>query len=211
MRIRRFFGLVLMLLGISVAASTNYVVAWRDSVSMDAAPQSSKQTFNTAPLGFAQQVGRQHATTPTKLPVVVDGRTRPELIPDWLAYHQLITASAIPTSASPQQINLRDARLKSMGFSQQDRDAYIAALSNVREELDQVAADQEMWTVDTPTAIAMRKALRGRRDQILEDTRVRLQTSLTSDGTIRLNSFVQNQWKRGLVVYGSMPLRPTAR
>jgi hypothetical protein len=212
MRVRLPAVITLVLAVCGIAQSTHLAGNARATSSTIAiAPQKSDASVRLNRKLLRAQSGIARSRSVRSLPIAVDGKKTPELIPDWLAYQQLIMVSATPTPASAEQIRVSEARLNAVGFSQQDHDAYIAALVNVREELEQVAADQRMWMVDTPTARAMHKVLRDRRDQILEDARIRLQTSFTPDGRSRLNSFVQNQ-KRRITVYGSLPqLQAAAR
>jgi hypothetical protein len=208
MRVRLPAVITIALALCAIVQSTHLPANTRVTASTVAiAPQKNDASVRHSPTVLnAQNVITRNRNTRSTLPVTVDGGKTPELIPDWLAYHQFIRASAMPTTPSAKQSNRNEARFDAIGFSQIDRNGYVAALANVREELDQVAADQEnVGRVDTPTARAMRKVLRGRKDQILEDARLRLQTALTFDGWVRLNGYVQNQVKTRLIVYGSMP------
>jgi hypothetical protein len=138
------------------------------------------------------------------MPLAVDGGKTPDMVPDRIAYYHFIMATAIPANALPAHVARRDLLLDPVGFSKDDRDSFITALSGVREQLERIAQHRTAWVTDTPTARAALEALKGEEDQILDNTRLRLQNSFSSDGQNRLDAHVRRHVKRLIKIYGQV-------
>jgi hypothetical protein len=136
--------------------------------------------------------------------MVVDGSKTPENVSDRLAYYHFIMATAIPTNASPEQISRREALLNPVGFSKDDHDSFVAALTQVRDDLDQVTQDRKQYSTDTVTSRAALATLKQHEDQILENARIRLQTAFSSEGVTRLNAHLRDNVKRNIKIYGAL-------
>lgn len=74
----------------------------------------------------AQQDHSQHVA---QLPILVDGKKTPELIPDELAYTHFILTVAEHTSPTPEEVRRRDSRVLPIRLSKQDSDSLVNALS----------------------------------------------------------------------------------
>jgi len=151
----------------------------------------------------------QHAPHPTTLPIVVNGAEAPDNIPDHLAYAHFIIALSQPDSPSAEQANLRDAMLKPLQLSHEDKGALIAALRGVHAQLAFVAREVERLSYSSPESpersAGRLNDLRLRRTWILGGAQARLTANLNSDGLVRLDDYIKAQVKPRIIIYGDAP------
>ena len=157
----------------------------------------------------ARAIGHQHfregagleipGSQPSGAPLVADGRTDANVIPDFVAYRHFVMAVAIPREAPTwAERSRRNHYLNSVRLSLSDRMAVVEAVANVREELK--AADEMIK--NGPSAAAAASA---RRETALNGAGERLRLLLSADGQARVDSFVNTKIKPRVRIYGSMP------
>jgi hypothetical protein len=152
--------------------------------------------FISAPFASSQEHHRHDLST------VIDGRTNPELIPDELAYEHFILAISERQAASELEVRRREAFLRPLGLSSEDRNHVIFALTGVREALDAVEAKRQSLSAGTDPDVSRRLIeLKAERNTILKDARNRLH--LSSDGKARFDNYVKKEVKRRIVVLGA--------
>jgi hypothetical protein len=142
--------------------------------------------------------------------VAVNGTKTPERIPDYLAYWHFIMAAAVRQNASPEEFARRRALLSRIGFSQRDADSFVAALSNVREELDSLDEATTGLAAESANSWHQLDNLRAQRHQVLDNAKSRLRNALTLDGWLILDAYVRDHVKRRIVIYGAPPERQDA-
>jgi hypothetical protein len=141
----------------------------------------------------------------TPLPLVIDGDKTPDLIPDELAYRHFIAATAVAANATPNDLARREFMLTRAGLSKEERRVFVAAVTNVREDLDQL--DQER-RLNTRVALD-RDALQGlkqRRNQVFADAHERLQCTLDKGTMARIDAHVREHVKKRIRIFGQAPL-----
>jgi hypothetical protein len=142
------------------------------------------------------------------LRVIVDGSKTPDQISDDLAYRHFILAIAEHQNPSKEEFQRREARLRPIGFSKQERDTCVFALAGVREELDAIDAARNQIAptfASSDAGVQARLAtLKSQEDSIIANARSRLRLSL-GDGQARLDIYVRNRVKRQIVILGLAP------
>jgi hypothetical protein len=144
---------------------------------------------------------------PGELPVVVDGRTTPDAIPDGVAYRHFISTTSIPKTASAEQLLRRTLRLRSVGLSVDDQRSYIEAIRPLRDDLDRIAvrraqaASARRGNVLTTAAASLPQE----EEMAFEQARARLDAALSHEGRERLDAFIRGRVKRHIKIYGSLP------
>jgi len=144
----------------------------------------------------------QHSAHPSTLPIIANGATDPASIPDHLAYAHFLIAIAEPDAPTATQVARRRSLLAPIGLAAEDEASLITALNGLRAKLDfnaaqthQLSAEPERWR---DRLIDLRLA----RSRMLEDARAHVAGSLGTDGVARLKTYIQNQVKRNIVIYG---------
>jgi hypothetical protein len=205
MRIRHCLLLLTLSLPL-MALSTEWAKTPSAGTALDHGGHSAHASVTRRAANTAKPSGTSTGQIVTaSLPVAVDGAQRPDLIPDSVAYYHFIMAAAVPSNPSTAHVSRRERILAHVGLSQGDHDAFLNALTNVREELDRIEADRKQWSFDTPSSRAALTVLKHQQTQVLDGARTRIQNALTSDGMTRLDSHVQQQVKRSIVIYGEAP------
>jgi hypothetical protein len=136
-------------------------------------------------------------TRPAALPIIVDGGTTPEAIPDELAYHHFIMAIAIPDNPSLVEVSRRNGLLDAVGLSKSDNASLIGALAHVREGLNTVSAMRAQSPID-PAALKLKE------DGIILTARERIWASVTADGFERLTNHIRGHVKTRIKIYGDV-------
>lgn len=169
----------------------------------------NRRTVSSRPaLRFSSGSFRQSATpsnssnteTGVSLPIAVDGLLHPEQVPDHVAYRHFISVTAVGTTAPRADIHRRESILGRVGLSDADRQSYLASIANVRDEL--VSTDQSMRTVHHDVAAA--EELRQQRASILDNAKMRVMSSLSSDGIQRLETHIRERVKRQIRIHGQV-------
>jgi hypothetical protein len=206
----------ILLTGLTLlAASTGVVVRTEQTAATSQSVRPGEHahlTHAVSPQASGPRSGVQLAVAgqgvTTTLPVVVDGAKDPQSIPDALAYRHFIRAlaesarSANPTSL---QVARRQALLARVGLSSDDRAAFIGALSGVDGQLAQVARARKQYSreaISAGTAREPLQTLRLQEGEILDATRGRLEGALSGEGVRRLQTHIQEQVKKRIVIYG---------
>jgi len=145
-------------------------------------------SFNGQSANTAQVNHTAHDPT---LPMAVDGAQTPDVIPDDLAYRHFIMAAAENQNASVEEISRRDALLSRVGLSKEDHDYFIIALTNLREQLDEIDRARTELATGSSTSESALDQLRLQQNQILDDARIRLLNSLSLEGATRLGMHIR--------------------
>lgn len=145
-----------------------------------------------------------------QLPLTVDGAVTPELISDDLAFHHFLMAIAVADNATPDSpaVLRRDTLLARAGLVGTDRQSVANATSGLREELDQIALQQQQIRSSTPNADAVALGLKTAQDTALRTARERVMAALGSDSMSRLNSHIRLHTKKHIRIYGHSPAAP---
>jgi len=130
-----------------------------------------------------------------QLPIVVDGRKTPELVPDDVAYGHLIISLAEHSNPTVEEIRGRESRILQIGLSAQDAQALVNALTGVREQLDGIDAIR--------IRLGNSPKLRSQWESIIKDARDHMRTALSADGSLRLDMFVRKHVKPLITIFGS--------
>ncbi len=105
-----------------------------------------------------------------------------------------------------EEIDHRHAVLARIHLSNMaDYDSFVSAVSGLRGQLDAIYQEREGTRMDAPDALSRLDALKNRHNQLLDQVRERLRTSLSFEGFVLLDSYVRDQVKRGIVIYGERP------
>lgn len=145
--------------------------------------------------GQPQEGAQQQAA----LPLLVDGAQHPELISDEVAYRHFLSVTAVTAAASAKEMSRRDVFLGQVGLSPADHEAYVIALSGVREEL--TSLDQQMLLAHGDASVLPQ--LRLRRGQVLDDATARILAALSPDGQARLKQHINRHVKQHIRIYGN--------
>jgi hypothetical protein len=121
--------------------------------------------------------------------IVVDGATRPDLIPDDLAARHFLAALATPGRPSTADLKRIDLVVSAIGLSAKDRVAFEEALRGLS---DNVAAAERATGPGTP---------RSRRTEVLDSVRAELCDRLSSIGHDQFERFVQSRVKSRIKIY----------
>lgn len=149
-----------------------------------------------AAFGGSPASAQRFTTGQTSLPLALDGRTNSEGVPDRIAYYHFIMSAA--ERSSPTTMDLaRRARLSRIGLSPADAERLTKALRGVRDELEAVAASRRR-------AGANMRALRTQEELVLREARGAIDFGLSADGAFRLASFIDEQVKPNIKIYGSV-------
>jgi hypothetical protein len=178
------------------AARTNVTFAAVVSDQPDSALRAGR-------IAMAQQGGLSQG--PNTSLAVIDGAKDPELVPDELAYHRLLAATALSDQQSPEQKVFIRARIARIGLSKADTASYELTLSRLRlrEQLDQIAREMKSLAaaLDGPQSYVAKDALRKLRDHQLStmrDAAVIVRNALTRDGAYILDAHVREEAKAQL-------------
>jgi hypothetical protein len=180
-------------------------------ISVGAATGSRAVNAPDNPIGgtessFVGQGQVRTAETPGPgLRVAVNGAERPDLVPDSLAYYHFIMATALSQSPSPDELARRSRELDGVGLSRLDSDALITALSNVREQLDEVEVARQALSPGTQDSSSTSELLKAREVSIFENAIARIRNVLSEDGQRRLEYRIREFVKRNIVIYGEPP------
>src|SRR5216684_2152087 len=131
----------------------------------------------------------------------IDGATNPELIPDSTAYRLFFVVVGLGNSPSDQdrirqatniaKIRLNDADVKTLTAAVNDfKASYDAAIQTHNSTADTLQKNGQVPDVS---------AFLAQRDVLVEATRNKLSSSLTADGSSRLNAYIQAE-KHGMKI-----------
>lgn len=158
-----------------------------------------------APIMLAAAAQSPSPSSPHLLTVHVDGSRTPDRIPDDLAYEHFILAVSEHQSPSPIESRRREAQLNPIGLSSADHDAFLFALSGVREELDaiQTARDAVSLTPGDSAAEARLKSLLTDQKQLIARSRAGLKGAISVDGQAKLDVYIRSHVKKHIVLLGN--------
>ena len=150
--------------------------------------------FTVAPgVAVAQHEG--HSAETKQLPVVVDGKKNPELISDDLAWNHFLMVVSEHRNASAEDIRRRQARIAALGLGDSDAASFVQALSGLKEEIDDIDS--------TRIRNGGSEGLQSRWNNAMANARRRVREALSIDGQMRLDAFIRQRVKPGIVIYGS--------
>src|SRR5262245_38830876 len=142
-------GLTVSLLGLSTGVGGSALRKGRESVG---ARRYTSSSVGVSPVGSVVNAGVRTATRQGgKLPLLVDGAQTPDLVPDDVAYRHFILLTAVSATATANDVARRDAFLARVGLSPADRTAYLGTLSQVKDQLADIEAQQRSDTADEAT------------------------------------------------------------
>jgi hypothetical protein len=187
-----------------ISASTAYVTASRSAAPSTAGGQFYKRTSTATPLAQNPHAAHQGGAA-QELPLVVDGNTAPEQIPDWIAFRHFMLIVAPSSNATSDARARADAHLDTVGLSPRDRAALLGAVSGTRAKLDDIGVRRRHLDGDTsPRADGARQALRAEEKTTFDDTHKRIRRAMSLEGGTRLSMHL-NRMKKNIVIRGSMP------
>jgi hypothetical protein len=136
------------------------------------------------------------------LPIVVDGSVTPEKISDNLAYyHFILAASPATDTEKADDTESRHALLQQVGLNMLDEAAFGSYLKGVKAELVQIAeAKRQANESGRPEDVTF---FRERERELVAAARAGLQQTLSPDGATALDTYVINEVKRHIVIYGA--------
>jgi len=143
----------------------------------------------------------QNMATPLPLPILIDGKVHPELIPDDLAYKHFIMSVAIRGDAGDTDIKRRDSITKGLTLSPADQTSLIKALNGVKEKLDDF--ERQRRTAD-PTSQTLEQTLvyvNQQQDAELLAAKNRLLLGVSVPGIELIQAFIRSNVKPNIVVY----------
>jgi hypothetical protein len=207
---------------VATSALCMWVLLWplfasRTNVTFAAVvPDQRDSASSTGRIAMAQQGGlSQGPNTPLG---VIDGAKDSELVPDELAYHSLLAATALSDLQSPEQRAFIRARIARIGFSKADADSYELALIGLRlrDQLDQIAREMKSLAaaLDGPQSYVAKDALLKLRDHQLStmrDAAVIVRNALTRDGAYILDAHVREEAKAQLKLLSPGRMNSPAR
>jgi hypothetical protein len=166
---------------------------------------TSKVELRTMPPAGAQARGTSVSTL--EIPLAVDGKVNPDAIPDAVAYRHFMSASAVPSEATPEQLRRRTAFLKRVRLSESDEAGYIQATQFVRDDIDRIQAQRVQFrgSLATATTEAALRSLQAEEASVFQQARNRLAIELSAEGAQRLHEYIRNQVKPRIRIHGSLP------
>lgn len=136
-------------------------------------------------------------------PGTIDGAKNPEKIPDDVAYELLFLAVAEPENATQEQMGRAESKIEAAGLNEDDRDAFLNALTQFRKGVDQIDAQLVEINKRSPLTPApspdgqLVGQLQSQRRQLVADTISLLGASLSPEGLAKLHEHLQRE-KRGM-------------
>jgi hypothetical protein len=142
-----------------------------------------------------QAASHNHASEQT-LPVIANGATNPNTIPDAAAYQNFVILAGYHRSPLPYESARRLYLLDQLRLTPADQRAFSSALDGVPEEIDNL-----QWSDDGPLADA--SSMQERLTQILDSAITRLKTSLSPGGEAKVATWVKNHVKQNSLIVGT--------
>lgn len=193
------FTVLLAFVGLVLAFSSVFVIH-RGHVWAEAATAP----VHTTPAAGAHAACQQAAPPPATslLPNnIIDGAVHPELIPDVVAYRLFFVTVAEPPDASARQLARERAFLRAAGLADADIAPAEQVLANFKLEYDRFI---KTYNQLTQQAISEGRSpdftgLVLERDQLVEATRVLLESTISPDEAKRFEAHMQSE-KRNMRV-----------
>lgn len=160
------------------------------------------------PTAVAESAQHSHGSTDVghvmPPPVLVDGAKEPERVPDDIAYYHFIKNASVLRSASREERARRDAFVHQARLSDTDRAALLAALTDVRQELDEISEARRAIASGSASVTdgLLASGLQARERFALDAARSRIELNLTEEGSQRLAEHIREYIKRRIVIYG---------
>ncbi|MGD0223249.1 MAG: hypothetical protein ABSF71_12995 [Terriglobia bacterium] len=184
---------VLGLLALVALAAGGFVVLTTWSAAVPQERSGSSRSCPIASLAAANKSGAFAAgispqAEPTYPPGTIDGAKHPELIPDEVAYKMLFLSVMEPANLTDAQRARQEAKLRMIGFSEEDKAGFLAKLGEFRDRMrDCGARTAEILkaTPNPPRDSAERQELSDIEEQAtagVTDTVEALRTGLTQEG-----------------------------
>jgi hypothetical protein len=199
---------VTVVLGALVFGNQNSVVSGRERPTIKGTPLTTPRgKAGLEDMRGAMLMRGTSAVVNHSMPVAIDGALTPEQIPDYVAYRHLIIALAADGAQSTQRDHIgalanghfdarpgmRDAVLRDLGLSEVDRAALLEAV------VPAYAGLQSSLSKDAKTS-----ARRALRDGVFQQTRTKIDASLSPAARDRVHAFLQ-AIKSQIKVYGTLP------
>ena len=211
MRLKRAIQLVMLLGFIGVlsipSADTSKVVALSHHMGEQSSPFTTFAPNLTGRV-VSQLRNGAHSTdraghSTSSMRVVVDGAKTPERISDATAFRHFFTTTLISANPTDEQLKRQRLRLAPLGLEDLDTRAYLFAAQIAREALDQIATERATWTgPDTASGRAMLRRLRQQESEVFQQARLRLSTTLSSEGATRLEAHIQTRVRSKIRILG---------
>ncbi len=150
-----------------------------------------------AVFGFSQTVDTTSKSRSVQGGIVIDGSINPEKIRDVDAHRLFLATVAEPANASREQKGRQRAFLKHIALGSADLASVIRTLAAFSKRYDALIQNYNAYA----TAAAMNdtevdiKSFLADRDLLVESTRSELQATLTPEGMMAWDSFVQSERK----------------
>ena len=141
---------------------------------------------------------RQSQAPSGALPLAVDGAENPEQVPAALAYRHFVAVTSVRQDASETEVDRRDAFLRGLFLSLDDRNAYLEAVGGVR---DRLATIEERGRTVAHGDLAAADAIRRQRDDVLDAAAERIRASLSPGGAMRLHAHINDHVRRRIKIY----------
>jgi hypothetical protein len=206
----------LLLLIVPLGLSTLLFFAFSSAPQAERVTDSSK-LGSTAGIPVAQLLPTLSSRMKGQaLNVVVDGGRHPEQVSDAYAFRHLFESTAKPEKASPQALAFIGVRIKRMGLSDSDRNAYEAVLhqGKVAETFDRLKAERIFLTTGPAPpgedAKSRLRSIKSEEDELVSRTRHAVVVALSPAGVAKLHEHVTQAIKRQIRVLGGFSMDHSA-
>jgi len=168
-----------------LCAVGGFAVRWPSSASAHAIRPS---LVGTVPIASSHPTKQD---VPISLPVAANGRMTPEAIPIEVAEHHFVRAIAISRTSSAVEQQRQRRMMASIGLSDADRRAFLAAVDGVGDELQALASKRrDLSSLARQDEVAL-----------VRSTLNRARSTLTKDGVARLERYIKDDVRRKIVIY----------
>lgn len=168
--------------------------------------EKGESAGHSAPFAPHAHASTAQAGTRTRerLPVAIDGAKEPNRIPDVVAYRLFLSVAALPANASPEKIRGRDALVNRIGFSSEDKAAFVKSLGDFREELESKTEQRKRLTTGfDPARRAELAALKAQEHDMFANLRSHVERTLSPDGVARMQAHIDDHVKRRVKIFGT--------
>jgi hypothetical protein len=138
------------------------------------------------------------------MPVAIDGAKEPGRIPDAVAYRLFLSVVALPANASSEKIRGRDALVNRIGFSSEDKVAFVESLGDFREEIETKTEQRKRLTTGfDPANRSALATLKAQEHEMFANLRSHVERTLSPDGVARLKAHIDDHVKRRVKIFGT--------
>ncbi len=147
--------------------------------------------------GVSQTTENSPESSSIQSGAVIDGSAHPEKIRDVDAYRLFFAVAAQPANATQTEKSRQLALLRNMRLQRADSDRVISILVDFSDKYDALIKNYNDFATaaETSNTDAEIRSFRKARDLLVLSTRAKLQATLSFQGMVLLDSFVQKEKK----------------